>query len=41
MKGLVSKRQILAKIIFVREVEMAKASRGKPNADCMKNYQFN
>ncbi len=39
MRGLENKRQILAKIIFGREVEMAKTARGKHNADCVKNYE--
>ncbi len=38
MKGLERKRQILAKIIFGREEGMAKTSKGKHNADCLKNY---
>jgi hypothetical protein len=39
MKGLERNRQILARIIFGREVETAKTAKGKHNADCLKNYE--
>ena len=39
MRGLERKRQISARMIFGREVEMAKTARGKHNADCLKNYE--